>query len=131
MNCLYESVAQAYLRVRTSFFFVPAIEDDLGEAEETLEGHRASLAAREREAEMQYVASGRAALAKRKAGDLGGAKYHLQARIFFFFGFIRCFKLTRRRRRRRSASAGSPGWRSFGAGWRCWTSSSTRCTATR
>ena len=79
MNCLYESVAQAYLRVRSSFFFVPAIEDDLGEAEETLEACRSSLASKEREAAIQCAASGRAAMAKRKAGDLGGAKYHLQA----------------------------------------------------
>jgi hypothetical protein len=76
MNCLYETVAQAYMRVRSRF--VPAIHDNLGDAEEALETCRANLAAKERDAASQCSDSTRAALSKRKAGDIGGAKFHLQ-----------------------------------------------------
>ena len=79
MNCLYETVAGAYIRVRSRF--VPAIRDDLGEAEESLEACRANLASKEREAAAQCAASTRAALARRKAGDIGGAKFHLQVQL--------------------------------------------------
>jgi hypothetical protein len=88
MNCMYETVAEAYIRVRGSFFsFTPAIEDELGEAEEILEASRANLAAKERDAAIQCATSGRAAVLKRKAGDLGGAKYHLQVFEFLLFCF--------------------------------------------
>jgi len=76
MNCLYETVAGAYIRVRSKF--VPAIQDDLSEAEESLEACRTNLSSKEREAAAQCAASTRAALARRKAGDIGGAKFHLQ-----------------------------------------------------
>jgi hypothetical protein len=82
MNCLYETVAEAYMRVRSRF--VPAIHDDLGEAEESLEACRANLASKEREAAAQCAACTRAAIARRKAGDVGGAKFHLQAKKSLF-----------------------------------------------
>ena len=76
MNCLYEAVASVYLRVRGRF--VPVLKDDLGDAEENLESCRASLASKERDLTLQSSALGRAALAKRKAGDIAGARFHLQ-----------------------------------------------------
>ena len=79
MNCLYETVAGAYIRVRSKF--VPAIQDDLSEAEESLEACRTNLSSKEREAAAQCAASTRAALARRKAGDIGGAKFHLQVQL--------------------------------------------------
>jgi hypothetical protein len=88
MNCLYETVAGAYIRVRSRF--VPVIRDDLGEAEESLEACRANLASKERDAAAQCTACTRAALDRRKAGDIGGAKFHLQVPrpivcVFLFF----------------------------------------------
>ena len=81
---MYETVAEAYLRVRGRFFFfAPAIEDELEEAKEILEASRANLAAKEREAAIQCATSWRAAVVKRNAGDLSGAKYHIQ--VFHFY----------------------------------------------
>jgi hypothetical protein len=76
MNCLYETVAGAYIRVRSRF--VPAVRDDLGEAEEALEACRANLASKERDAVAECTACTRAAIDRRKAGDIGGLKYHLK-----------------------------------------------------
>ena len=91
MNCLYETVAGAYIRVRSRF--VPVIRDDLGEAEESLEACRANLASKEREAAAQCTACTRAALDRRKAGDIGGAKFQLQVPrpIVCVFLFFLCF----------------------------------------
>ncbi len=83
MNCLYEAVAGVYLHVRSRF--VPAIRDDMGEAEENLESCRANLAAKERDIAIQSAALGRAALAKRKAGDVAGARFHLQVQKSIIF----------------------------------------------
>jgi hypothetical protein len=83
MNCLYEAVASVYMRVRGRF--VPVLNDDIGDAEENLESCRASLASKERDIALQASALGRAAIAKRKAGDLAGARFHLQ--VLFFGGF--------------------------------------------
>jgi hypothetical protein len=101
MNCLYETVAGAYIRVRSRF--VPAIRDDLGEAEESLEACRANLASKEREAAAQCTACTRAALDRRRAGDISGAKFHLQVSrplvcvFIFFLGFTTAFSQERKR----------------------------------
>ena len=78
MNCFYEALADTYMRVRSRF--VPAIQDDLGEAEESLEACRANMAAKERDAAAHCAACTRAAVERRRAGDLGGARFHLQVR---------------------------------------------------
>ena len=78
MNCLYEAVAEFYLRFRGSF--VPVVDDELGDAEESLEACRATLAAKERDLSVEYVALGRAALAKHRSGDAAGARFHLLER---------------------------------------------------
>lgn len=82
MNCFYEAIAGAYILVRSRF--VPVIKDDMGEAEENLESCRANLAAKERDIATQSAALGRTALAKRKAGDVAGARFHLQVIPLFF-----------------------------------------------
>ena len=51
MNCLYETLAAVYLRARGRI--VPPADDDLGDAEESLESCRSSLAFRERGLEQQ------------------------------------------------------------------------------
>ena len=84
MNCLYEAVAGVFVRVRSRF--VPVIEDDIGDAEENLESCRANLAAKEREVALQTASLGRAALAKRKLGDVSGARFHLQ--VCFIISFF-------------------------------------------
>lgn len=78
MNCLYEAVAEAYLRLRCRF--VPEPSDELGDAEESLLECRASLRAKEADLSQHCLALGREALAKRRDGDPAGARFHLQAR---------------------------------------------------
>jgi hypothetical protein len=78
MNCLYEAVAEFYLRLRGNF--VPVADDDLADAEDSLEACRANLSAKERELSRHCVELGRAALAKRRSGDLAGARFHLLER---------------------------------------------------
>jgi hypothetical protein len=77
MNCLYEAVAEVYLRVRGRF--VPEPNNELEDAEESLEACRANLSVKERDLAHHCQALGRAALAKRREGDLAGARFHLQA----------------------------------------------------
>jgi hypothetical protein len=78
MNCLYETVAGTYLRIRGRFAPAEDGEAMLGDAEESLEGHRASLQARERDLAYQCGALAKTALAKKRANDLPGARFALQ-----------------------------------------------------
>lgn len=78
MNCLFEAVAELYLRCRGSF--VPVAEDDLAEAEDSLEACRANIAAKEQELSRHCLELGKAALAKRRAGDMAGARFHIVER---------------------------------------------------
>lgn len=78
MNCLYEAVATVYMRARTRV--LPPSEDDLGDAEEHLEGCRAGLTSREADLARQADKLGRAAAEKRRAGDVSGAKFALLER---------------------------------------------------
>jgi hypothetical protein len=84
MNCLLETVAGAYLHVRSRF--APRIngEDLLGDAEDNLEACRASLVARELDVEHQCESLARAALAKKRLGDIPGARFAIQVPSFFF-----------------------------------------------
>lgn len=81
MNCLYEAVADAYLRIRGRF--APALEDDLAEAEENLEACRQGLLEKERGLLLQCDSLARAALAKQRGGDMPGARQLLQVEPFF------------------------------------------------
>lgn len=78
MNCLYEACAEVYLRVRARF--VPEPDNDLENAEESLEICRTNLTTKERELSKHCQALGRAALAKRREGDMPGARFHVQVR---------------------------------------------------
>lgn len=78
MNCLYETVAGMYLSLR--YKIIQPVHDDVGDAEENLESCRASLAAKERELGLQCASLARAALVKRKSGDVSGARFSLQER---------------------------------------------------
>lgn len=78
MNCLYEAVAELYMRVRVRF--VPEPNDELGTAEESLQACRANLFAKERELSLHCAQLARAALAQHRAGDLAGARFQLQER---------------------------------------------------
>jgi hypothetical protein len=78
MNCLYETLAEIYLRTRARF--VPVADDGVCDAEENLESCRANLAAKEREISIHCAALGRDALRRRDAGDLPAARVHLQER---------------------------------------------------
>jgi hypothetical protein len=132
MNCLYEACAELYLRVRGRF--VPEADNELENAEESLEACRANLSVKERELAHHCQALGRAALAKRKEGDLAGARFHLQAGgPCFARGFFRG-PATDPRRRRRSAAATWPGSSGCATASPWWTSSSTpsaRASSTR
>ena len=78
MNCLYETMAEIYLRTRARFVSEP--EDAVCDAEENLEACRASLAAKEREIVTRCADLARDALRRRNAGDLAAARSHLQER---------------------------------------------------
>ena len=78
MNCLYETLAEIYLRTRARF--IPDIDDGVCDAEEHLESCRANLAAKEREISTHCAALGRDALRRRNAGDVPAARVHLQER---------------------------------------------------
>ena len=78
MNCLYEIVAGAYVRARLGM--LPAVEDDLGDAEENLESCRGGLVSRERELGLQADKLAKAASGKKKQGDVSGARFALMER---------------------------------------------------
>jgi hypothetical protein len=78
MNCLYETLAEIYLRTRARF--IPEPEDTVCDAEENLEACRASLAAKERDVSVRCTELARDALRRRNAGDLPAARLHLQER---------------------------------------------------
>ena len=78
MNCLYETLAEIYLRTRARF--IPEIDDDVCDAEENLESCRANLAAKEREVSAHCAALARDAARRRDAGDLHAARARLQER---------------------------------------------------
>ena len=59
---------------------VPEPDNELENAQESLESCRANLSAKERELSHHCRALGRDALAKRREGDLAGARFHLQVR---------------------------------------------------
>lgn len=80
MNCLYETVAVAYLQVWARFAPPPNGDDLLCDAEENLEECRSGLVAREKELAHQCEALGRMALGKRRAGDAPAARFAMQAR---------------------------------------------------
>ncbi len=78
MNCLYETVAGAYMQVRGRFAPPPDAADMLADAEENLEGCRGGLRAKEVDAAAQCDALAHATLTRKKAGDLAGARFALQ-----------------------------------------------------
>jgi hypothetical protein len=78
MNCLFEALAEIYLRTRARF--ISEVEDTACDAEENLESCRASLAAKEREISTRCTDLARDALRRRNAGDLPTARLHLQER---------------------------------------------------
>lgn len=78
MNCLYEAIAGVYVRARGKF--LPPPEDDMGDAEENLESCRAGLVARERDLVAQADKLAKAAAAKKKQGDMSGARFALMER---------------------------------------------------
>jgi hypothetical protein len=78
MNCLYETLAEIYLRTRARF--IPEVEDTVTDAEENLEACRASLSAKEREISARCSDLARDAMRRRNAGDLPAARVHLQER---------------------------------------------------
>lgn len=76
MNCFYEMLASTFLNIRTRF--IPRLdEDDLGDAEDTLESCRNSLLTREEAMALECTALGKEALTRRRAGDVQGAKVKL------------------------------------------------------
>lgn len=78
MNCLYETLAEIYLRTRARF--IPEVDDTVTDAEENLEACRASLSAKEREISARCDDLARDAMRRRNAGDLPAARVHLQER---------------------------------------------------
>ena len=78
MNCLYEALAEIYLRTRSRF--VPEINDEVCDAEENLEACRSNLAAKERDISLHCATLARSAIKCRDAGDLPGARNFLQER---------------------------------------------------
>ncbi len=79
MNCLLETLAGTFLHIRARF--LPHLdEDDLGDAEDTLESCRRSLLSREEATALEATALGKEALARRRAGDAPGARVKLVER---------------------------------------------------
>ena len=85
MNCLYETIAGAYISARNRL--VPPSDDEIGDAEENLEACRASMVSREVALESQVAKLAAAALARKAKGDTGGLRSvlverkRLQARL--------------------------------------------------
>jgi hypothetical protein len=78
MNCLFEALAEIYLRTRARF--IPELEDTICDAEENLEACRTNLLAKDRELSTRCTDLARDALRRRNAGDLPAARLHLQER---------------------------------------------------
>ena len=78
MNCFLETLAGAYIGLRTRMALMP--RDDLALAEQDLEMCRANLTARERDVGILILALAREALAHRSAGDVGMATLKMQER---------------------------------------------------
>ena len=96
MNCFLETIAGAYLQVRSRF--APPLSDDdlLGDAEENLESYRSTLLARERDMSYQYESLARTAMAKKKAGDLDAARFSMKVGVpppLTLLPFRPCFDL--------------------------------------
>jgi hypothetical protein len=79
MNCLYETVASAYINLRSRFAPPPSPEDLLGDAEENLESCRNGLLARERDLSHQCDTQARAAVSRKRAGDVNAARFAVKA----------------------------------------------------
>jgi hypothetical protein len=95
MNCFLETIAGAYLQVRSRFAPPLSDEDLLGDAEENLESYRGTLLARERDLTYQSDSLARAALARKKAGDLDAARFAIKvgAPPLTLLPFRPCFDL--------------------------------------
>ncbi len=79
MNCLLETLAGTFMSIRSRF--IPRLdEDDLGDAEDTLESCRRSLLGREETTAIECTALGKEALSRRRAGDVQGARVKLVER---------------------------------------------------
>jgi len=79
MNCLLETLAGTFMHIRARF--IPNIDDDdMGDAEDTLESCRRGLLGREEATALECTGLGKEALARRRLGDVQGAKVKLMER---------------------------------------------------
>ena len=93
MNCFLETIAGAYLQVRSRFAPPRSDDDLLGEAEENLESYRGTLLARERDLSYQCDTLARTAVAKKKANDVPAARFAVQVPGLTLLPFRPCFDL--------------------------------------
>lgn len=80
MNCMYETVASVFLRMRNHILPLRPGDYELCRAEENLEDCRATLYNKEYEVEQQCASLLRDALKRRQSGDIDGAKQKLRER---------------------------------------------------
>jgi len=79
MNCLLEAVAGAYLTVRARLMADP-VEEEVYSAQDSLEGCRRDMEAREREYVEESRKLGAAALAAKRAGNFSAARARILER---------------------------------------------------